>query len=217
MKHCIKDIEREFNELCDALAPTNFIKFLNSGNIDDFHDWSTTFHSGNWDTALRVNMYSGCSRFVLAPWDGDYVFKIQYDIGNIDYCDNEFKVYSLAEKRGVEKFFAWITPIAQFDSVTVYAMERIDVNEQQNSDDSYYYHLDLWREEHGDEEYYEDEYELHEGMLDFARAHNGKEMQGAIDLIYDLCINDLHCGNWGYRGDTFVVVDYGGYGQQLNF
>ena len=40
-------------------------------------------------------------------------------------------------------------------------------------------------------------------------------MEIAIDLISELGINDLHSGNWGFRGDVLVLTDYGGYGHKL--
>ena len=59
---------------------------------------------------------------------------------------------------------------------------------------------------------YIDDYDDHDGMIEYAIAHNGPRMEIAEQLIYDLGVNDLHSANWGYRGDVLVAVDYGGYG-----
>ena len=34
-------------------------------------------------------------------------------------------------------------------------------------------------------------------------------------FIRNRLINDLHCGNFGYAGDHYVMIDYSGFGSQI--
>lgn len=220
MKHCINDIRKEFEELCEALAPTDFIGFLKRirDNYHEFYEWKDRYWyaSNNSDAIDGIYFGSGCTRLVVFSAESNYVFKMQWDsTETVDFCRNECYVYSKAVERGCEEFFAWIDCIGKYGSVLVYAMEKVEVNEDRNSDDSYTYHANRWHEEHEDEdeeEMYLDDYDDHGGMLEYALANNGGNMQDAVDLIHELGVNDLHSANWGYRGDVFVAVDYGGYG-----
>lgn len=219
MKHSIGDIRKEFEELCETLASTDFVGFLNRVGSDhqEMYKWKDRYWKQHkQDNVGGVEFGCGCTRLVIIPPASDYVFKIQYDdLDFVDFCSNEHFVYNRAVEYGCEEFFAWIDCIGKYGSVFVYAMEKIEVNEDRNSDDSYTYHADQWREEHDGEdesEMYLDDYDDHYGMIEYAIAHNGKRMTIAEKLIIELGVNDLHSANWGYRGNTLVLVDYGGYG-----
>jgi hypothetical protein len=216
MEHCIADIKAEFDALYEALLPSGFGRFLNDiKDYDTYKSWKRNFYDYNWEEKAEVTLCGGCSRIVLVPYSGNYVFKIQYDFDrDIDYCANEAKIYEKAEEKGVAEFFAWTACIGTYGNVDVYAMEKVIVDENRNSDDSYTYHCKQWREESGSDD--EDveilgDYDDHDGMIEYAIAHNGSLMRKAVALLDSIGVNDLHCGNWGYRGDVFVLVDYGGY------
>ena len=219
MTHSMIEIREEFEELCEALACTDFVSMLNRLDQDEgiLYDWKEKY----WDECNKGNLDDiyfgcGCTRLVVFSADSNYVFKIQYDTSDpVDYSRNERYVYSRAKELGCEEYFAWVDCIGRYGSVLVYAMEKVEVNEDQNSEDSYLYHVEQWHEEHDDED--EDdmdlgEYDDHFGMIEYAIAYNGGNMSKAADLLSELGVNDLHSGNWGYRGRTFVAVDYGGYG-----
>jgi hypothetical protein len=221
MKHCIADIKAQFDAIYEALLPSGFDRFLaDSKNYDQFCEWRDAFYEGDWETKLEVDFAGGCTRFVIIPRSGDYVFKIQYDFDkDIDYCANEAAVYVAAEREGVAEFFAWTACIGTYGNADVYAMERVVVDENRNSSDSYAYHCEQWREESGSDDEDVDifgDYDDHDGMIEYAIAHNGNLMRKAVDLLESIGVNDLHCGNWGYRDDVFVLVDYGGYGTRLH-
>ena len=218
MVHDINSIKAEFEEWINILAPINFKGVLdNAGDYDYFRE----FRSKVWDTDMSkfdCAFHSGCSRVVLVPNCGDYVFKFQYDDGDtIDYCKQECVVYGMAKERGVEEYFAWTECLGQYGRALVYVMEKVEVNESRNSDESYRYHAEKWKDEHPDEDFDECDidYDDTDGMIEFAIAHNGGYMESAIDLICELGINDLHSGNWGFRGDVLVLTDYGGYGHKI--
>lgn len=220
MKHSIRDIRKEFENICEMLAPTDFVGFLNRVGKDyhEYYEWKVRY----WEQCEKHNVEgiyfsAGCTRLVIIPAESNYVFKIQYDDSDqVDFCRNERYVYEKAMERGCEEFFAWIDCIGTYGSVLVYAMEKVEVNEDRNSDDSYTYHANRWHEEHEDEDeddMYIDDYDDHDGMIEFAIAKNGGNMDIAASLIEDLGVNDLHSANWGYRGEVLVAVDYGGYGE----
>lgn len=219
MRHDIIEIRKEFEEICEILAPTDFVGFLNRVGEDytEFYKWKDRYWPEcNRDNVGGINFGAGCTRIVIIPPNSNYVFKIQYDNSDeVDFCRNERYVYSQAVERGCAEFFAWIDCIGKYGSVLVYAMEKVEVNEDRNSDDSYTYHANRWHEEHEDEDEDDmciDYYDDHDGMIEYAIAHNGPRMEIAEQLIYDLGVNDLHSANWGYRGKVLVAVDYGGYG-----
>lgn len=220
MRHDIKNIRNEFEALCETLTSTDFMGFLErvGGDYMEFYKWKdrywAEYNKGNMD---NVTFGAGCTRLVVFTIESNYVFKIQYDTTDeVDFCRNERFVYTKAIERGCDEFFAWIDCIGRYGSVLVYAMEKVEVNEDRNSDDSYTYHAKRWHEDHegeDEDEMYIDDYDDHDGMIEYAIAHNGPRMEIAEQLIYDLGVNDLHSANWGYRGDVLVAVDYGGYGE----
>ena len=220
MRHDIKNIRKEFEEVCETLASTDFVGFLNRVGEDytEFYKWKDRYWEEQYkDNVGGIDFGAGCTRLVIIPPASNYVFKIQYDDSDpVDFCRNERFVYRKAVEEGCEEFFAWIDCLGTYGSVLVYAMEKVEVNENRNSDDSYTYHVDRWHEEHegedDEDDMYIDDYDDHDGMIEYAIAHNGKRMQLAADLIDRLGVNDLHSANWGYRGDVLVAVDYGGYG-----
>lgn len=221
MRHDIREIRKEFEEICEILAPTDFVGFLDRVGEDyaEFYKWKDRYWAEQYEGNVGgIEFGAGCTRIVIISPNSNYVFKIQYDDSDdVDFCRNERFVYSKAVEEGCEEFFAWIDCIGKYGSVLVYAMEKVEVNEDRNSEDSYTYHANRWHEEHEEEDEDEDDmciddYDDHDGMIEYAIAHNGDLMLKAADLIERLGVNDLHSANWGYRGNVLVAVDYGGYG-----
>ena len=110
--------------------------------------------------------------------------------------------------------------------ITIYAMERIECGYDNISDDSYNYHYAEFCREKGldpaDDEsreaYYDDrEYDEsdEEGMVVYAVSTWGGKWNDYAELfkfMKEHYINDMHAGNWGYRGGKLVMCDYGGFG-----
>lgn len=204
-----------FEEVKKELAQSGFNYFLQDVCDETFRKWKRVFYDMEPDVQTGISICYGCSRLVIVPPNGDYVFKIQFSTEDaIDYCHNEEIIYGMASERGVEQFFAWTSFIGEYGEAQVYAMEKLEVDDDQNASDSYDYHMKNCIED-GEDEYY-GEYDDHDGMIEYAQAHNGSAMDEAVRLIDEIGINDLHCGNWGYRGSTFVLVDYGGYRETLH-
>lgn len=209
-------------------AAANFENFLNGDQ--DYYDWL-------WDNSKsipeHIGFANGATRFVF--WDKDepsYVFKINiYHHDDIDYGKQEVYIYNKAVEQGVEEHFAWAAKVYSYGANDVYAMEYCSVDCDRTSSESWEYHAraiceeENWDFDHlSDEEqeqlqcYVEDsEYAQTTGMLEFARSQMSRdEFHDFYDFITDMDINDLHCGNWGYRNcDKLVLVDYAGYERDL--
>ena len=216
MKYCLDDIKVAFNELYRVLEPSGFGAFLDTLDWEDYHTWRNRMYCNDYCEKYELSINSGCTRVVLIPHNEDFVFKIQYEEDNIDYCQQETDIYNEAERRGIGEYFAWSVFVGKYGAALVYAMEKVDADEYRASDDSFQYHVDKWCEETGEcGDDYDGEYDDHDAMIEFAVAHNGGRMREVEDFIVHLGINDLHAANWGYRGDTLVLIDYGGYNRRI--
>ena len=221
MMYNIDEMKSRFLAICDMLEEANIKEFLNDCCGHTMRAFKERYYEQHLDEKVFIS--NGCSRAVFILPELDYVFKIQYDdfeFGN--YCEAEARVFDRAQEESVEEFFAWTCFVGNFGQAAVYAMEKVEANEDRISDDSYRYHVEQWMEDCGYtaedemESQYCGDYDDHDGMIEFAIAHNGRRMAHAVDKVIDeLGINDLHFGNWGYRGDTLVLIDYGGYGTRL--
>jgi len=208
-------------------AAANFESFLNGEQ--DYYDWL-------WDNSKSIPEHigtaNGATRFVF--WDNDEpscVFKINMYRGGIDYGKQEVYIYNKAVERGVEEHFAWAAKVYSYGANDVYAMEYCSVDYDRTSDESWEYHARaICAEEDWDYDnlsdyeqeqlqcYVEDsEYAQTAGMLEFARSQmSWEEFYDFRGFINDMGLNDLHCGNWGYRNcDKLVLVDYAGYERDL--
>jgi hypothetical protein len=213
-------IRDEFNDILDKLHSKLFDEFLANPTCDTYYAWSRVFEPSE---SHGIEVHSGCTRAVIVAPDSNYVFKIQFDWRPeddvvLDYGRNEEYVYGKAVEKGLEEFFAWTAFLGKYDSAAVYVMEKVEVNQDKTSEDSYLYHANLLRDEGYDEEELEDhiyDYSDHCGMFEFAASVNGIVMNEVEDLLDYLCVGDCHAGNWGYRGTTLVLTDYAGYCQKI--
>lgn len=212
------DARRDFEVLFTKLYDTNIKDFLD--NPTDHYirtEWiERVRQSEHYDD---IYICGGCSRLVVVDNNCKYVFKIQIDKEtDVDYGIAEEYIFNEAVKFGISDFFAWSGYVGKYGNAEVYAMEKVDACECKISSEAYSYHLGIARENadfDDDEEPYIDGYDDHDGMLEFACSVNGEGMNKVIDFIIHYGINDLHCGNWGYRNDTLVLIDYGGYGRKV--
>jgi hypothetical protein len=220
MRHDMTLIHDEFNDILDKLHSKLFDEFLANPTCDTYYAWSRVFEPSEFH---GIEVHSGCTRAVIVAPDSNYVFKIQFDWRPeddvvLDYGRNEEYVYGKAVEKGLEEFFAWTAFLGKYDSAAVYVMEKVEVNQDKTSEDSYLYHINRDREEGRDvdDEYYDvGDYSDHEGMFEFATSINGVVMNEVEDLLDYLCVGDCHAGNWGYRGTTLVLTDYAGYCQRV--
>ena len=172
---------------------------------------------------------NGCSRIVIGDGYNDYVIKFQVPGCEIEYCEDEVKIYEDAVAAGYGDKFAWCAKLMDYVcgeyTVPIYVYEYAECSYDEVSDKSYDYHYKQFCEDNNltphtkeADELWDDEdcaYNSQEGMIEFAVALWG--LVGEADeafrkFLRDHHVNDLHAGNWGYRDTVLVLTDYSGFG-----
>jgi len=175
-----------------------------------FHNMDVWFAENcKFIESLGVRLRHGLTKVCLIAEDRDEVIKVPFkpERGTRDFCTQEYRNYLLAEKEGLEQFFAPIRYVDMVNGVPVYLQEKEDVDPTVVSDSlrSYY------------ENEYCEEYEsgwttLDEDETVIALLGESEEVYRLRNFILDNEINDLHSGNWGVNscGDL-VIIDYSGF------
>lgn len=213
----------ELDSLCEEYP--SFLQFLIFRNKAKFWDFCA-LDEYEIESSRDVEIEAGGTKVVIIFNNSDWVLKIPFNMqansntvkGKYpDYCHIEEKNYQKAAEKGVEEFFAPIFRLDDYEfedgccsySCPIYAMERIDVDEEENSSLG----LSLSGElEYEDDEYYE---EPSSEELAIACLENCWGIERVIELQDFLCdngINDVHTGNVGVNSKgMYVICDYSGY------
>lgn len=236
MKHDIESLRTRFYDLLTKLVEEyGFGSALIESDCPDDVDsnWSSD-EENRACSDLGIWFSGGCTRLVIGTDSFDYIIKIIPDKStdeNCDYSKTETRIYNDAVKKGLEGWFAWTEKLFDFEirdyTYPVYVMEWCKCGYDTMSDDSYSFHLNSYcstnnLDPNSDDsidkfnECYDDPfYADTEGMIAFARGFNEAsvdEFEAFVELLTLYHVNDLHAGNWGYRGSRLVLVDYGGFG-----
>lgn len=173
-----------------------------------------------------ISFFCGASKLVIVDEESDWVIKLSFDCSvdvdegmESDYCKRELYNYEKACEEGVEKFFAEICMVGEVDGIEVYLQEKLKVDDGVEKDvdqifrDYVYsldesYYDDIEDEDERESILADDVYEMDEGER--IEAIFGFE-ERLITFIEDNDINDLHSGNFGYRGTDLVIMDYSGW------
>lgn len=221
----MKPIELEVNKALDTvrdLIPYGLHEVI-KGEADN-----NEFFEDVKDYANKngISFFHGASKLVIIDEESDWVIKLSYDCSvdvdegmESDYCKRELYNYEKACEEGVDKFFAEIHMIGEVDGIEVYLQEKLKVDDGVEEDvdkifRDYAYSLDesYYDEIEDDDEresiLADDVYEMDEGER--IEAIFGFE-EKLITFIEDNDINDLHSGNFGYRGADLVIMDYSGW------
>lgn len=204
-------------------------------------EWSRDYDGDILDE-LDMWMSCGATRCCFGfNNDTEYVAKFQLDGEECDYCAREAIISKDAEKCGFGDFFAKCEHLLDYTlsygktnrTIRIYVMEWCCCSYDAVSDDSYNYHYtkfcednnldassddsrDLFSDEEERRASDDENSESNIGMIEYAKSTWGiideKLIHDLIEFMRDWEINDLHAGNWGYKGDKLVMVDYGGYG-----
>lgn len=179
---------------------------------------------------MPAGLQIACGVTRLVIWDEycDYVIKIAFTDLYEKYNKHEVEVYAAAVEEGLEENFAWcdcyIQPCESDDfwSAGVYVMEYLDGNSEEVSDRAWDYEYKQYCEEHDydsssydyaddfNDWYYDDE---DQSLMNFFLSQVENKVACKIGkFISKFNINDLHCGNFLFRGDRLVICDYAGYG-----
>ena len=207
-----------------------------TAKIEDFETFAA---KPCWDTfklvldelslVRGVDAFCGQTRAVFVDDDEDrFVLKVQHsDNDEVDYCASEAWAYQKACDQNLGQFFAAIACVGKFENLSLYVMEKCDVDEDKNSSlsEKHYYNdwlasNNLTDSEAAMEQFYDEvdgsEYQDTEGMLDFAATEwDYKDAQRVRVFLELYQINDCHYGNWGWRDGELVITDYAGFGVDI--
>lgn len=230
MEHDIEAIRNEGLELLNLLKKNaHFDLFLNGDMRYD--EWLHAFRA---HIPAFISFSSGCTRLVF--WNNsarDYVFKMNIYVGQneIDYGKQEEYIYQRACEWGVQNCFAWTAKIIEDGMRSIYAMDYCHVDGPELSAEAYelfarQYCIDEgWDYDDLTDDQREDigcalddgEYAGTEGMLAYAEGYiDTVDLDALRSFINHYQLNDLHCGNWGFRSNQeFVIVDYAGWEREL--
>jgi hypothetical protein len=162
-----------------------------------------------------------------------YVFKILKDRSDIDYNASEAFIYERACYAQLEEWFAWTEKVETIEvngtKTDIYVMEYCDVDPdalEANSLDAavkeYLADNNTSLEEMSEEEkeqmygYLDEDSGSPEGICHYMYSiYDTEEMNALYDFIDHYHINDTHCGNWGWRGEHMVLIDFGGFERNI--
>lgn len=160
-----------------------------------------------------ISYADGATKAVIFHEDLDsYVikFRLPRESKERDYCSREYENYVLAEKAGLDYYFAETAYLCEREGISFYLQEQVICDEDVDSElcsklqcqydesNTPYDAENLWNEV--------DEMSAYERTM----LLYGNETLS--NFITEHHINDLHCGNFGMAGDHYVMVDYSGFG-----
>lgn len=216
------EIRKRYFEKLDQLRNEfpDFQTFLELQTKDSYWDFN---RSSGWDFGGNgLAITSGETKVVIIFDDENWVIKIPFNFVGVkpsyrydDFCRIEAKNYKRAVEKNLERFFAPMYFLGKYEfedgccnfSCPIYIMEKIEVNEDVNSD----YAASNYE---GDEDDYDDyDFSGEDGaMICLESSWTVDETINLWDFLCDCNINDVHTGNIGLDGNgKYVICDYSGY------
>ena len=173
----------------------------------------------NLQRDYNFSIEPGTFRHTFIFDDCDWVLKIPRKIGEHNYndCEIEVMVYKLAEKYGINHFFAPAAQLASFNcslgEIPIYVMKKVVVDEDRVSDHFYSLYDGDSEDEEDVSEWYENNFdEIGATMQAFVDYYGGAEVDILQNFLNNIHINDIHSGNVGYdEDDNLIIIDYAGY------
>lgn len=164
-----------------------------------------TFGYGN-----SLTFADGASKAVFINSNFEWVIKINLPREEHNWCGREYENYRLAEEYGLTYYFASCEYLGEFEGIEFYAQEYVDCNEEVDSEiyNSLKHRYDSSNMKY-DEDCLWDELDNLEADERVDLLYNDEEL---VCFILERHINDLHCGNFGIKGDHYVIIDYCGFG-----
>ena len=220
----MRPTEVEINKALDIvrdLLPYGLHDAVKGFGYDDFCDRAVEYATQN-----DISFKCGASKLVIVAEELGWAIKISFDCSEavdegmeLDYCKRELYNYNMACKKGIEKFFAEIYMVGEVDGIEVYLQEKLMAGDgvEEDVDQIFYdyvyasdesYFDDIEDEDERRSIIVEDTYEMSVGERIEAIFGFNEEL---IDFIETNDINDLHSGNFGYRGSELVIMDYSGW------
>lgn len=214
-----EELQVIYRELLDRCCEDGLGTFFETRDNEDLFRW---LYQGSVDDVL---IESGATKVVLSYTDLPYVIKFCFS-GKTDYCKAEYENYVAAKEiPEITDCFAWCDYLFDYRGFSIYVMEKIDCSEYLIEDRAYSASLESACQHEGICEDSEDykrfcdefsssyyEWDADEQMIDLLEKEWGSEIAHTFnDFCWENGINDRHSGNWGYRGDHLVIIDYSGF------
>jgi len=201
----------------------NGLNFFKTKNPQDLISWIC-----DGEKPSHIFGDFGMTKAVLYDAAIPYVIKIPLVNGgnSINYCEKEYQNFLKAKEiPEIVNCFAWCCYLFDYCGIPIYVMEKVDCNTRKISSYAFDAAFEYFRAKEGATED-SDEYKL---LLDqfteefFSWDDSAKNeillenqwTERVYELFGDFCwendINDLHTGNFGFKGNTLVVIDYSGF------
>ena len=235
MAHNIEALRERFGHLLDVLCKDYGLgDYIDGACAEDIEcNWEgfrdAADHYGIW-------MGSGCTKLVIGDDDCDYIIKFCPNDLDFDYCGREVEVYEEAVRVGYADKFAWCAKLFDYEfndwyTIPVYVMEWCQCSYDMIDDEMDEWHYTKYCSSHGIEKSddaiiaYDNEgrgeKDYDERMMEWAYSVWGLDYQNPehydfCRFMRDMYINDIHAGNWGWCNNRLVLVDYSGYGENLD-
>lgn len=228
--HNMEQIKATWNAIKERLITESEFEGFLSGDLNYFkwrYEAVSALPEGIWCA-------TGATRMVFGLDDNPgYVFKILKDRSDIDYNASEAFIYERACYAQLEEWFAWTEKVETIEvngiKTDIYVMEYCEVNSEAleaNSLDvavkEYLADNNTSLEEMSEEEkehmysWLEEDSGTPEGICHYMYSiYDAEEMNALYDFIDHYHINDTHCGNWGWRGEHMVLIDFGGFERNI--
>ena len=174
----------------------------------------------------RHDMYATCGATKLVflvegldRWVIKVPFLFSYDNAPgratiLNHCEAEAQIYQAACDCGKEHYFAPCYHYVTKQGIPFYIQQRVECNEELNSDLFFHYCSTSYNKENYEDEYYDDVNNDVDYMEDEDRLYAIFGFEDGDDLLTFLEVqevNDIHAGNFGYFKQMPVLIDYSGY------
>lgn len=203
------DIEREIaSVLVEALVEYGATEHLRDYGEGSLHEWYT-------DKGLKYvgySMSSGCTKACIWHSDlCDWVIKVGFiNSKNIDYAKVEYENYVRAVEEDLAHYFPETVFIGEFGGHAFYAQRECECNEDSISREWYDSLCDRYYDR-GEEYDCDSIWSEVDNLEDDERVELLFGDEKLIEFLREYKINDLHEGNFGYRGGFKVIIDFSGF------
>jgi hypothetical protein len=189
------------------------IPFFGSGEYEDEH-WEG--ENGTW-----YGYYTFQEKFTHTPNNFQYFeskeycekfFGAPYTEDGWNYCDSECYISEQSIARELAKCFARTILLGFAKEYPIYTQERCQIYEDARSsryEEEYKNRTDKDYESLKEARSRIDFYGCDDDwVLDFLNYWGEEVLRELGNFLFDYDINDLHCGNIGYRNGAPVLIDY---------
>lgn len=195
MKKEDKETALDFlNELVSKDLLTNL-----SSNLFSWRNSNTFSHN--------FHIGYGLYKYVFIIDDYDFVIKTDRNSSSIgNGCGAEFQMYKQAVKDNMTEFFPETDFLTSIGGHKFYIQERADVDEMGLEDSVFEYVSPYFDDEQLAREYaYDDEIEIEDILNAVFPREKAKKL---IKWLNEYEIEDIHCGNLGFRNNHPMIIDF---------